>query len=137
MVYAILIAGTRTYNDYIEFKTIVDKMLTGIINDGYDIAIIQGDAKGADFFADKYAKERKYIHIGVPADWDSLGNGAGYARNSKMHKFLINFEKRACLCFWDGKSSGTKHNFKLAKENNTSLKVYDYVQKKFITPTIN
>jgi hypothetical protein len=38
----------------------------------------------------------------------------------------------SCLCFWDGKSKGTQHNFKLANDNGTKLKIYNYVEHKFV-----
>ena len=51
----ILIAGSRSYNDYEEFRDIMNF----ICKDYNDIEIVSGGAHGADFLAEKYAKEYK------------------------------------------------------------------------------
>ena len=50
-----------------------------------------------------------------------------------MHDFIAPNKNRGCVCFWDTKSPGTKHNFGLAKARDTQLKVYDYVSHRFLT----
>ena len=122
--FAILIAGTRTYDDYEQFKNIVDSALVNHTPE--NTVIISGGATGADCLAERYAKERNIEIIIMPADWDKYGKSAGPTRNRAMHVKLSGYENRGCLCFWDGKSKGTYHNFKLAKEFNTPLKVFGY-----------
>lgn len=51
----ILIAGSRSYNDYEEFRDIMNF----ICKDYNNIEIVSGGANGADFLAEKYAKEYK------------------------------------------------------------------------------
>ena len=60
-----------------------------------------------------------------PADWEKFGKSAGYRRNFQMHEYIASFPKRECVCFWDGKSKGTAHNFKLAEDFNMKLEVFD------------
>ena len=101
----------------------------------YNIEIVQGGANGADKFAEIYANNHGYECKLFKADWDNYGRSAGYIRNSAMHNYIKQFKNRGCLCFWDGKSKGTQHNFKLAKDNNTPLRIYDYNCGKFIKET--
>ena len=132
--FALLIAGSRTYNDYDEFCKVTDLMLSKI-KKSYNIEIIQGGANGADKFAEIYANNHGYTCTLFKADWDNYGKSAGYRRNSEMHNYIKQFEHRGCLCFWDGFSKGTQHNFKLANDNNTPLRIYNYTNKEYIKET--
>jgi hypothetical protein len=126
--FVLLIAGTRTYNDYDEFCKIVDNLLSKV-KLTYNIQIIHGGANGADTLAGIYAKNYGYDCKVFMANWDTYGKSAGYRRNLEMHNYIKQFEHRGCICFWDGKSKGTQHNFKIANNANTPLKIYDYVSK--------
>ena len=88
--------------------------------------IVSGGARGADSLAEKYSKINNIPIKIFKADWNYYGKKAGFIRNKKMHNYLKQFENRACICFWDGVSTGTKHNFQLCKENDTELIVYLY-----------
>ncbi len=128
--FAILIAGTRTYDDYEQFSFVVDNALSNHTPE--DTVIISGGATGADCLAERYAKEKGIELIIMPADWATHGKSAGPIRNRAMHVKLSGYENRGCLCFWDGKSKGTYHNFKLAKEFNTPLVVFSYRTGKYL-----
>ena len=114
-----LVVGSRTFADYEFLKIKLDELL----KNQPKVVIVSGGAKGADALSEQYAKERSYPLITFPAKWDELGKRAGYIRNREMHEFIAHFSKRGCVAFWDGKSKGTQHNFDLAKEHNTTLKV--------------
>ena len=117
----LLIAGSRRFNNYAFLKDKCDYLLQNQI--GKEIHIVSGGAKGADTLAEWYAKERGYqMHV-FPADWDRFGKSAGYKRNEQMHQFISQFSKRGCVCFWDGESKGTQHNFDLCRNFNTPLRV--------------
>ncbi len=118
-----LVAGTRTFNDYELLKKKLDHLLK---NHAPHVAIVSGEAHGADMLAKRYAQERGYTYYGFPADWNAYGKGAGYIRNRQMHEFISGFPKRAVAAFWDGKSKGTAHNFDLAEKYNTQLAVIRY-----------
>jgi predicted NAD-dependent protein-ADP-ribosyltransferase YbiA (DUF1768 family) len=141
----LLVAGSRTYNNYDELKAKLDFVLSKKT----DIVIVSGGADGADSLAERYAKEKGYRCEVFKAQWDDIQglqpseigytrNGkpyrknAGYERNLRMHQFISQFPNRGCICFWDGKSKGTSHNFNLSHQNNTPLKVFDYSQGQFI-----
>ena len=126
--YYILIAGTRTYNDYEELCYVLDSLLYDI-SGYYNIEIVQGGAKGADTLAKKYANAHQYKRTEKKAKWDLYGKAAGFRRNAEMHDYIKKHDNRICICFWDGESVGTQHNFILSKDNNTQLYVYDTIQK--------
>lgn len=133
-VFYLLVAGSRNYNNFREMKEILDKCLEYHRMQGHEIVIISGGARGADSLAEKYASINNYKTIIIPADWQKYGRGAGYVRNEQMHKKIAipKENHRGCICFWDGESLGTKHNFKLAYKYGTQLRVYDYVKRKFL-----
>lgn len=119
--FAVLVAGSRNFNDYDLLRTKMDILLS--LKDDKRIVIIEGGAKGADSLARQYAAERNYECKEFPADWNKYGKSAGYRRNEEMHKYLNSFNDRGCVCFWDGSSRGTKHNFELCEKYHTQLRI--------------
>lgn len=116
-----LVAGTRTFDDYDLLKEKCDFLLQN--QTGKTIHIVSGGAKGADSLAERYAAERGYqLHV-FPAQWDTFGKSAGYRRNEQMHQFISQFPNRGCVCFWNGKSRGTAHNFSLSKKYGNNLRI--------------
>ena len=124
--FALLIAGSRTYDNYNEFVSICNKSLSQKKKD-HDIIIVSGGAKGTDTMARIFAISMGYEFKEFPADWKKYGKTAGYIRNVEMHKFLLDYEERGCLCFWNGESKGTAHNFKLCEQYGTQLAIYNYI----------
>ena len=108
----VIIAGGRDFSDYEKLKSFCDETLS----DKTDIEIVSGKAKGADSLGEQYAKEKNYPVKEFPADW-KLGRGAGYIRNTQMANY-----SDMLICFWDGKSKGTKNMIDTAR--NKSLYVY-------------
>lgn len=125
----VIIAGSRYFWEYGTFAEVTDKMLSNYAPS--DITIISGGANGADQLAERYARENGIKIIVMPANWEKFGKSAGYRRNEAMHKRLNDFEKKACLCFWDGQSKGTKHNFGLSIRYEEQLKVYNFKEYRF------
>lgn len=119
-----LIVGSRIFSDYDLLAEKTDKLLQN--KQGKDITIVSGGAKGADKLAEKYAKERGYRLIVMPANWDREGKSAGYKRDVRMHEFISKKEDRGVIAFWDGKSKGTQHSFELAKRYGNPIRVIRY-----------
>lgn len=103
----LLIAGSRTFDDYPYLKWVIDPLII----EHKITEIISGGAKGADKLAEKYAKDHNLNMTVVPADWNTYGKSAGYRRNKQMVD-MTNFT----VVFWDGKSRGTEHTINLARE---------------------
>ncbi len=76
----IIIAGTRTFSNYILLEETLDKYIQNKEN----ITIISGTAKGADKLGEKYASEHNIPVIYCPADWKRYRQGAGIKRNEEM-----------------------------------------------------
>ena len=135
MTFFLLVAGSRTYNDFNEMCKVLDFLLKNQVAQGRRIVIVSGGASGADSLAERYAKQRGYHCEVFRAKWDRYGNSAGYRRNEEMHIAISNpsDKRRGCVCFWDMQSRGTKHNFKLARDYNTPIRVFDYIGHRFLS----
>jgi len=120
-MFKVIIAGGRDFNDYELLKSKCDYYLSFVLSSGSEITIISGHARGADSLGERYAKEKGYPLDVHPADWDRYGKSAGYRRNQEM----VNVAS-AAICFWDGKSKGTKHTIDLCKEKDIPCKVINY-----------
>ena len=123
----IIVAGNREYSDYEKLKSTLDNCIAYILrNSDYvasDIEIVEGECRGADLLAKRYAEERGYKVTGFPAKWESEGNAAGPLRNQRMALYASEEGHAGCLiAFWNGKSRGTKNMIDCATKKN--LKTY-------------
>lgn len=133
----LLIAGSRTFSDYDLLSLYVTSILSRIKSDiptvsREEFEIVAGGAKGADELAITFAKRKGYRYREFPADWESYGNQAGMIRNKEMAEYIYSSFRRFTdntpfqydekdlghrpyvLCFWDGKSRGTKNMIHLS-----------------------
>lgn len=122
-LYRVIIAGTRTFDNYELLRTSCDNLLIDVRRI-YTIVIISGTARGADRLGEKYAKERGYEIRQYPADWKKYGKSAGYIRNSLMAD-----NADALIAFWDGQSRGTKNMIDTAKKKELAVKIIHYKEK--------
>lgn len=106
----IVIAGCRYYNNYKEAKEYIDFCISEIRKQ-YSIVIVSGGCSGADMIGEKYAEENSFQVERYPADWDKYGRSAGPIRNRQMAEICD-----YVICFWDGKSRGTKSMIEYAKK---------------------
>ncbi len=121
MKHKIIIAGGRDFDDYPMLEQKVDEVLAELRSPGDKFKIVSGGAKGADSLGEKYARKRNCELKTYPANWEKYGKSAGYRRNKKMAKYA-----GICICFWDGKSKGTKHMIDLAKKYDLELYIFKY-----------
>jgi len=105
-MFKVIIAGSRSFQDYSTLKTYADFKLSNIKD---TIEIVSGGAKGADSLGERYAKEKGYLLKIFLADWEQYGKAAGYLRNVQMAEYA-----NALIAFWDGKSRGTMHMIQIA-----------------------
>lgn len=121
----VIVAGSRTFNDYELLKETLDifKLYLAKIGADETIEIVSGTARGADKMGERWAKENGCkIHEFIP-DWNGLGKKAGILRNIDM----LNFSD-ALICFWDGHSHGSKHMIDIAKTKGIKTKVVKYLE---------
>ena len=111
----LIIAGSRSFSDYSLLKEKLNYFLKNVQT---QVEIVSGTAKGADKLGEQYAKEMGYAIKQFPADWDRYGKKAGYVRNRQMAEYGTH-----CVCFWDGKSYGTKMMIALCAEHSINCRV--------------
>ena len=104
-----MIAGCRYYDNYKEAKKYIDFCISNIRKEN-KIIIVSGCANGADIIGERYAEENGFTVEKYPADWKKYGKSAGPIRNEEMAEICD-----YVICFWDGKSKGTKSMIEYAK----------------------
>lgn len=117
MIKRVVIAGCRDYNNYDEAKLYIDFCLSNIRREN-DIVIVSGCASGADAIGERYARQNGFKVEKYPANWGKYGRGAGPMRNRQMAEVCD-----YVICFWDGKSRGTKSMIEFARECNKPVKI--------------
>lgn len=100
------IVGSRHYNNYAEFKQVVNKFVGNTIGE-----IVSGGAPGADTLAEYYAQEYGIKITVYKAEWNVYGRSAGPIRNAKIVKHCDEV-----LAFVAPTSTGTKHTINLARQ---------------------
>lgn len=92
-------------------KTTLDAIKEAVELLGMQLVIIQGEAKGADLMGKGWAKYNEIPTMDFKADWETLGKGAGFARNTDM---LVEGRPNLVVAFSGG--SGTAMMCKIASE---------------------
>ena len=111
----LIIAGSRTFNDFDRLKAVADQVIeenAGQDMDDGEVTIISGGARGADKLGERYANMNLFDLEIYPAKWDVYGRSAGYRRNEQMARIATHL-----IACWDGQSRGTKHMIDLAHQN--------------------
>lgn len=110
-----IIAGGRDF----KYRPILYKVM-----DNYKFLIsevVSGDAIGADSLGAEWASVNSIPVKHFPAEWDKYGKSAGFIRNAEMGEYAD-----IAICFWDGKSKGTKHMIDTMKRAGKLCYVYNY-----------
>ena len=116
------VVGSQTFSSYDTLSIVLDE-----IRKLYEITVIvSGGAKGADSLAEIYAADNNITTDIYPAEWDKYGKGAGFIRNKTIWD-----NSDLGVAFWDGKSKGTAHSFKLSEKQSKILYVFDFVKPHF------
>lgn len=121
----LVVAGGRDFNDYELLKQKLDTLLKPYFDSGVEVEIVSGKAKGADTLGEKYAQEKGLKVASFPAKWKledgSTDRAAGFKRNQEMANYCDKV-----VCFWDGKSVGTKQMIDLCQKQKISHEVVGY-----------
>jgi hypothetical protein len=113
----VIIAGTRTFDNYQLLKTKCNEILKDFDN----IEIVSGTSKGADILGEQYAKEMNFDLKLFKPDWNGLGRKAGHLRNIEMGNY-----GDVLIAFWDNVSGGTKHMITYAQSKGLKVYVINY-----------
>lgn len=109
-----IIAGTRTITD-------VEAVRHAVANSGFQITeVLCGMCPGPDLNGKLWADLNKIPVKKFPANWFQFGKKAGPMRNKLMAEHAD-----ALIAIWDGKSSGTRHMIKVAKEKGLKVFVFN------------
>ncbi|MDY0270797.1 DUF2493 domain-containing protein [Trichloromonas sp.] len=102
------VVGSRTFNNYQLLKTKLDE----IHQETPITLVVSGGAKGADSFAERWARENNIETKIYYPDWKLYGKKAGFVRNRDI---VTNSDKM--VAFWDNMSKGTLHSINIADYN--------------------
>jgi len=119
IVLKVIVAGSRSFTDYLWMELLLDMYFQRYSPD--QIEIVSGGAWGADRLGEIYAKTHGMALKVMPAHWEKYGKSAGYRRNEQMAQYATH-----CVVFWDGESRGTGHMIDLAKQYNLALRIVRY-----------
>jgi hypothetical protein len=119
--YRILVTGSRSWTDY----ALVAHALGVVIGQSgaalSDIVIVHGACpSGADAMAARLARQRGYRTDARPADWNRLGNRAGFIRNAEM----VASKPDICVAFIRAGSRGATHCADLAEKAGVPTRRY-------------
>ena len=116
----IAIIGSRTFNTY---NNLLNMDL--FINDKVDATtiggVVSGGANGADTLGRIWAEANSIPIKEFIPDWKMYGGRAGILRN---HSIIDAAD--VVFAFWDGKSNGTRHSIKIAKEKGKQIHIYSF-----------
>lgn len=116
------IVGSRTFNDYEVFKTIVENFMK---YKNYQLnSIISGGCRGVDRLAERYSIENHIDLITFKPEWRRFGKQVGIIRNHDIIKSCD-----VCIAFHDGVSHGTAHDINLCSTKyNKPCWVYSFIE---------
>ena len=122
--FLLLIAGSRVLDDYNLVAKELDKIIEGRgLDKEYNIVVVEGEARGVDLIAKRYAQAHGWRVIPFPANWNQHGKRAGFLRNEQMHKFIAQAPNRLCICFkaHEATGLGTTHSIELGARHHTDV----------------
>lgn len=100
----VIIAGSRTFEDYRLLEKTLDQMYSE------PIEVVCGGAHGADNFGRLWAAKKGYeVKTFIP-QWQQEGKQAGFNRNVEMADYCDE-----AICVWDGESKGTAHMIRIVE----------------------
>ena len=113
----VIVAAGRDFQNYDLFSEKLNKLFAN----RDDVVIVPGMTGNADSLAAKYASEHQLRVSEFPPNLVKFQKPNGFRRNVEMARFAD-----ACVCFWNGKSEGTKHMIDTAKRYNLNLRIIKY-----------
>lgn len=109
------VVGSREFSDYNLLEEHIMKNYPTVTT------IVSGGAKGADTYAELYAKKfGLHTEIEKP-NWNLYGKSAGAIRNKAIVE-----SSDMILAFWDGESKGTKITIDMAIKSGKPYQIVMY-----------
>lgn len=124
--FRVIVAGTRTFDDYELLCSTLDHLLADKMP---DVVIVSGRQRGADRLGEAYARDRGLEVAPFPAEWAKHGKAAGPMRNQRMAE-----SASALVLFWDGESRGSADMLERAKARRLAIRVIRYSESKATNP---
>ncbi len=113
----IVVAGCRDYENYEEASKYIEFCISKI-REKYELVFLSGGCRGADKLGERYAQQNGFKTEIYRADWELYGKRAGPKRNMEMAE-----KADFIICFWNGKSKGTKSMIEFAKSMKKPIKI--------------
>lgn len=110
----VLVCGSRHFQDY--------NLLKETLNEYNITTIIEGEARGADLMARRYAEERGIVVSAFPAQWSTYGNSAGPIRNKQM---LVEGKPELVVAFRGPNSRGTQNMINQSLKAGVEVRIVD------------
>ena len=114
---SICVVGSRDMTDYRILSQVLDGMHLWSPHNVKQF--VCGGARGADTLGERWAKQRGYPTVSMPADWDQHGKAAGPIRNAEMAEITD-----VLVAFWDGHSRGTQHMLRHCHDRGILIYLY-------------
>lgn len=113
----IVVCGSRTWRD-------ADAIRTRLMDLPSDAEIIVGGAAGADWLAERVARDLGFTVRVMPAEWrdkhGAYNPRAGFERNTRM----LDENPDLVIAFWDGTSRGTENTLKGAEARGIKVEIH-------------
>ena len=113
----LIIAGSRTFNDYALLKRTLSTLTfaNGVTE------VVSGTAAGADKLGERWAVENNIPIRKFHAEWTEFGKKAGMIRNNAMGLYCDE-----AVIFWDGQSRGSKNMIDVMERFKKPFKVIQF-----------
>lgn len=130
MPFKVIIAGSRSFNDYELLEKKCDSILSSIED---EIWIISGTARGTDQLGEKYAQKRGYWLVECPAPWDEIENkpkseiasgkdGKKYWKRAGLWRNEQMAEEADALIAFNMNTCGTNHMIRVATSKGLKIR---------------
>ena len=115
--FRVIVAGGRDFQNY----HLLEEKLNKLLSEKKNVIIVSSLEDGTGRLGHRYDQNNNLKVDYYPALYQVFGNMAAFERNQEMAK-----NADACICFWNGKSVGTKDMMDIAKTMNIPLRVISY-----------
>lgn len=113
----IIIAGGRTFNNYVKLKDEVSRIITQKleVEPDTEIEIVSGKNRGAGYLGKRFARKEKYNLKLVPLKWNNNSRDEAKVIQNRELCDYAKQEKGILIVFWDGRSSNIRKLIELCR----------------------